>query len=191
MTRKTCAIRWPRWSEKEGYSVITAAAGRDGLDIRRSAVIDLVFLDIGLPDVSGIDLIGAPEDRGRHRYRHAHRHQRGQNGGGALRAGAVDYIVKPFDIIEFRASLNRILQARLMGKKALLTQEIGIDTILGREPMRRVKEAIKMAAEAGAPILITGETGTGKELAARAIHDGPAAKAGSLSRSTAAPSRQT
>ena len=160
--------------EKEGYQATTAASGRDGLDILRSSVVDLVFLDIGLPDASGIDLIGAMREiagdidivmlTGINEARTAV---------ASLRAGAVDYIVKPFDLIEFKSSLNRILQARLMRKKASLArQEVGVSTILGESPaMRRVKEAIGMAALVDSPVLITGETGTGKELTARAIHD--------------------
>lgn len=160
--------------EKQGYQVTTAATGKDALDILRSAIVDLVFLDIGLPDGNGIDLIGPMRDinddidivmlTGINEAKTAV---------ASLRAGAVDYIVKPFDIIEFKAILDRILQARLMKKKAsLLQQEVGISTILGNSPlMVRVKEAITMAAQADSAILITGETGTGKELAARAIHD--------------------
>lgn len=160
--------------EREGYRVTTAANGRDALDGLRSAIVDLVFLDIGLPDVSGIDLIGAIREisddidivmlTGINEAKTAV---------ASLRAGAVDYIVKPFDIIEFKAILHRILQARLMKKKAsLLDREIGIGTILGESPpMLRVKETIAMAAQVDSAVLITGETGTGKELAARAIHE--------------------
>jgi DNA-binding NtrC family response regulator len=160
--------------EKQGYRVTTAANGRDALDQLHSAIVDLVFLDIGLPDVSGIQLIGTIKEisddidivmlTGINEAKTAVQ---------ALRAGAIDYIVKPFDIIEFKAILKRILQARLMRKKAaLLRQEFGVATIIGNSPpMVRVKEAIRMAAEVDAAVLITGETGTGKELVARAIHD--------------------
>ncbi|MBU1564832.1 MAG: sigma-54 dependent transcriptional regulator [Proteobacteria bacterium] len=160
--------------EKQGYRVSTAANGADALDMLRSAIVDLVFLDIGLPDISGINLIGTIKEisddidivmlTGINEAKTAVQ---------ALRAGAVDYIVKPFDIIEFKAILKRILQARLMRKKAtLLHQEVGIATIIGNSPpMARVKDAIRMAAQVDAAVLITGETGTGKELVARAIHD--------------------
>ncbi len=160
--------------EKQGYSVTTAANGRDALDMLRSSVIDLVFLDIGLPDGSGIDLIHTIKEieddidivmlTGINEAKTAVE---------SLRAGAVDYIVKPFDIIEFKAILNRILQARLMGKRATLEhRDMGIDSIIGNSPpMMRVKKAIIRSSEVDSPVLITGETGTGKELAARAIHE--------------------
>jgi DNA-binding NtrC family response regulator len=160
--------------EKQGYRVSTAANGADALDMLRSAIVDLVFLDIGLPDVSGIDLIATIKEigddidivmlTGINEAKTAVQ---------ALRAGAVDYIVKPFDIIEFKAILERILQARLMRKKAtLLQQEVGVAAIIGSSPpMVKVKETIRMAAGVDAAVLITGETGTGKELVARAIHD--------------------
>lgn len=160
--------------EKQGYRVSTAASGADALDMLRSAIVDLVFLDIGLPDVSGIDLIAIIKEisddidivmlTGINEAKTAIQ---------ALRAGAIDYIVKPFDIIEFRAILERILQARLMRRKAtLLHHAVGIAAIIGNSaPMLRVKDAINTAAQVDAAVLITGETGTGKELVARAIHD--------------------
>ncbi len=160
--------------ERQGYRATTAANGADALDMLHSAIVDLVFLDIGLPDISGMSLIGMIKEinddvdivmlTGINEAKTAVQ---------ALRAGAVDYIVKPFDIIEFKAILERILQARLMRKKAsLLHQEVGTAAIIGTSPlMIRVKEAIRIAAQVDAAVLITGETGTGKELVARAIHD--------------------
>ena len=165
--------------KKQGYEVLSAANGSDALELLRSTIFDLVFLDIGLPDIDGIKLIESIKEiasdidivmlTGRNDAKTAVE---------ALRAGAVDYIVKPFELLEFKAILNRILQARLMGKIALLERKnVGISSIIGNsQPMMRVKEAIKMAAEVNAPVLITGETGTGKELISRAVHEGCSAK---------------
>ena len=160
--------------EKQGYSATTAANGKDALDILRSSVIDLVFLDIGLPDGSGIDLIHTIKEIGEDiDIVMLTGINEAKTALESLRAGAVDYIVKPFDILEFKAILNRILQARLMGKRATLEhQEMGISSIIGTSPpMMRVKKTIAMGSEVNSAVLITGETGTGKELTARAIHE--------------------
>jgi DNA-binding NtrC family response regulator len=160
--------------ERQGHSATTAATGGDALDILRTSVIDLVFLDIGLPDGNGIDLISSIKEIGDDiDIVMLTGINEAKTAVEALRAGAVDYIVKPFDIIEFKAILNRILQARLMGKKATLEhRDMGIDSIIGTSPpMMRVKKAIARSSEVDSAVLITGETGTGKELTARAIHE--------------------
>lgn len=160
--------------KKEGHTVYSASSGREAMELIRSSVIDLIFLDIGLPDGNGIELIAEIKEltadidivmlTGINDAKTAV---------DALKAGAMDYIVKPFDLVEFKTILNRGMQSRLMEKQALLSQDKNsADTIIATcDKMRTVKEAIQMAAEVEAAVLITGETGTGKELAARAIHD--------------------
>lgn len=167
--------------KKQGYSVTTAASGKDAIEILQSTVIDLVFLDIGLPDVNGIQLIPTILETcndveiviltGINDAKTAVE---------ALRAGALDYIVKPFDLIEFKSVLNRILQARTSRNKANLEQAaIGLNAIIGDSPvMRKIKQTIKTAAEVDSAVLISGETGTGKELVARAIHETKSGPAG-------------
>ena len=159
---------------KEGFTVFTAGSGAEALEILSSHIIDLIFLDIGLPDINGIDLISRIKEittdtdivmlTGMNDAKIAVE---------ALKAGAIDYILKPFELIEFKNILTRTMQARFLSKKALLAQEtIGLDQIIGNSnEMLRLKEEIKTAAEVKSPVLITGETGTGKELVARAIHD--------------------
>lgn len=160
--------------QKQGYRVTTAASGKHAIEVLQSTVIDLVFLDIGLPDVNGIQLIPTIQEisneveivilTGLNDAKTAV---------DALRAGALDYIVKPFDLLEFKSILNRIIQARTSRKKENLEQPtIGLDTIIGQSPpMQKVKQAILTAAAVDSAVLISGETGTGKELVARAIHE--------------------
>lgn len=160
--------------KKLGHDVHTAASGAQGLEILKSCIIDLVFLDIGLPDFNGLQLISelktiSPDIdivmlTGINDAKTAV---------DALKAGAMDYVVKPFDLLEFKTIVNRTMQSRLMEKQALLSsQQKTPQTLLGDcEKMKEVKENINMAAEVEAAVLITGETGTGKELVARAIHE--------------------
>ncbi len=160
--------------KKLGHTVMTAATGSEALEVLRTSIIDLVFLDIGLPDKNGIDLIPSIREvagdvdivmlTGINEARTAI---------DALKAGAVDYIVKPFELLEFKTILNRLIQSRMMEKRVFLEQKIlGLKSIIGSSPvMERVKDAIKLAADVESPVLVTGETGTGKELVARAIHE--------------------
>lgn len=160
--------------QKQGYRVTTAASGKDAIEILQSTVIDLIFLDIGLPDVNGISLIPAIKETSEELDIVM---LTGLNDAktavDALRAGAIDYMVKPFELLEFTSILNRVLKARISQKKASLEHAaIGLDSIIGDSwGMQKVKKTIQTAAEVDSPVLVSGETGTGKELVARAIHE--------------------
>ena len=167
--------------KKEGYTVATAASGQSALDTLSTSIIDLVFLDIGLPDIHGIDLINdlrkkAPDVSivmltGMDSARSAVE---------SLKAGASDYIVKPFDMLEFKSVMHRLMQSRITEKAALLqNHDDGLDSLIcSCEQMRSVKTAIRTASEVESPVLVTGETGTGKEVVARAVHHGKTKRRG-------------
>lgn len=160
--------------EKEGYTSVAAATGSEALTILKTNIIDLIFLDIGLPDINGIELMPAIREiavdsdivmlTGRNEAKSAV---------DSLKAGAVDYIVKPFELIEFTTSLNRLMHSRLASKLAVIQsrKEDDFNMIGESQAMQPIKEALATAAEVKSPVLITGETGTGKELAAKAIHN--------------------
>lgn len=162
--------------KKEKYGVFSAASGAEAIEILKQQVIDLVFLDIGLPDIDGIALIGrvkevAPDVD----IVMLTAHNDAQSAVNSLKAGAIDYILKPFDLVEFKNILHRTMKGRISLIQSMLEiQGQGIHHIVGEsKKISKLKQEIMTAAEVNAPVLITGETGTGKELVARAIFKVP------------------
>lgn len=98
----------------------------------------------------------------------------------AIKAGAFDYIVKPFTIDGFRVVLDRALERRRLQMenaqlRAQLSQSFKLDNIIGESPqMRRLAELIQKIGRTDANVLIQGESGTGKELVARCVHSSSA-----------------
>jgi DNA-binding NtrC family response regulator len=91
----------------------------------------------------------------------------------AVRAGAFDYISKPFDIADVKRIVDRALEQRThKGERAAEMPSSQVGSLIGRTaPMLEVYKQVAHAADASAPVLIVGESGVGKELVARAIHD--------------------
>jgi len=158
----------------EGYSVFTAENGAEAIAALEGNVVDLVFLDIGLPDVNGIELIPTIRKLGRDvEIVMLTSNNDARSAVNSLKAGAVDYILKPFELIEFKNILNRLMVNRMSLRQARVDSRSSgrtADLLGNSRKMLRLKEDIATAAAVKAPVLITGETGTGKELVARALH---------------------
>ena len=139
--------------------------------------VDLVLLDVRLPGETGIDIlerIKALEESMEVILVTAVNDVR--TAVEAIRRGAYDYVVKPFDVDEMQTLVRRALEKRALQREVLylrseLASAQGFDEIVGRHPeMVRIYERTAQVAETSATVLITGESGTGKELIARAIH---------------------
>lgn len=160
-----------------GYDTSTAPDGAQGLAAAKAAEYDLVVLDMSLPKMSGLEVLaGIKEVKPDLPVIIVTAYGSTQTAIEALRLGAYDYITKPFDLDELQMTAERALeQRRVIDENRFLRGELkkkfGFDNIIGSNP--DVQRAYVMAAQVAptnATVLVTGETGTGKEYLARTIH---------------------
>ena len=164
----------------EGHEVVTAASGREAQRLLGQRAFDLLVIDNLMPDLTGLDVIreltaGTPETE-RPQVLMMTAHATVESAIEAMKLGALDYLQKPFDVDELLLVVDRALEhQRLRTQHRYLISERDADFnhygIVGRS--RRMQEVIqtaKVVAQSKSTVLITGETGTGKEMVARAIH---------------------
>ncbi|MDR3556693.1 MAG: sigma-54 dependent transcriptional regulator [Syntrophobacteraceae bacterium] len=166
-----------RFLEKT-HIVLEADNGAIGLKLAESEQPDLVLLDIGLPDASGLDLLPRfKELRPSPVVVMITAFDRVKDVVLAIKQGAFDYLVKPVDIDEFEVTIQNALEHAAMKNEVVrLRQEVerlqGVGQLIGKDQsfLEAQMLAIKSAQSRDAGVLIQGETGAGKELFARLIH---------------------
>lgn len=162
---------------REGYEVKEAREGREGLELFQQENFHLVFLDLKLPGMKGMDVLSrmkevSPETpvviiTGYSSIESAVE---------AMKRGAFDYMPKPFTPDELRMITRRALEnRRLLYENIYLKQEletkIEFELVIGQSSaMQKVLDIVRRVAPTESTVLITGESGTGKELIAREIH---------------------
>jgi two-component system response regulator HydG len=169
--------------EDRGFAVSTAAGGAEALELARGHRFDVVVTDLRMERFDGLDLLddlvrldptlpvilmtafGAIESAVQ-----------------AVKRGAFHYLAKPFRLDELMLYVDRAVEQRRLkdenvSLRAAVETSAGLARILGTAPsMRRLIEILRRAARSVAPVLVQGESGVGKELVARALHDeGPRA----------------
>ena len=166
-----------RLTLEEQYDLLEAPDGRQALDLLRDHPVDLVLLDIRLPEMDGIEVLERVKavDEGIEVIL-VTAVKTVRTAVAAMKLGAFDYVTKPFDEDELLALIRRALERRALQREvALLRSELErrdeVDELVGQHPeMVKLYRLIGQAARSTATVLITGESGTGKELVARAIH---------------------
>ena len=162
---------------RDGYDVVIAENGRDAIEQLRKSNIDLLLSDIKMPDVTGVEVLRAAKDINRDIVAFMMTAFASTSTAvEAMRLGAVDYFTKPFSMDELRLKIRQHLEThRLKQENVLLKKELNtryeFSNIIGRsEPMLDVFRMVETIARTSSTVLITGESGTGKDLVARAVH---------------------
>jgi len=163
---------------EEGYRVVTSGSGEEALEIGRRELFEVIISDMRLgPNLNGLDVLRAykaiqPESE----VILITAFGSMETAIEAVKAGAFDYISKPFKLEEVLLIVGRALQNRnLIAENRSLKRQLGnqaqINSLVGRSPaMLEIYKKIAMVSDSRSTVLITGESGTGKELVARAIH---------------------
>jgi DNA-binding NtrC family response regulator len=162
-----------RW----GYHVRATTSGAQALELIQSRLFEAALLDIRMPEIDGLQLLSEIK-----------RHDPNvevvmmtafpevKTAIKALKEGASDYLVKPFDLEELRHLMGRLVEQRFLRRevnslRSRLGEELTVKELIGVSPqMESVKEIVAKVAPTDSPVLIEGESGTGKELVAAAIH---------------------
>jgi DNA-binding NtrC family response regulator len=163
---------------KDQYRLVFSGNGREALKLFKSESPDLVLLDIRLPEIDGLEVLSRMKDldpeaevimlTALNTINYAV---------SAMKAGAYDYLTKPFDIEAIQSVIEKVLEKKSLRKQNLyLREEIekkySFEKIVGRsKPIKEIFNLIGQVAKSDSTVLIYGESGTGKELVARAIHN--------------------
>ncbi|OGC06910.1 hypothetical protein A2526_01065 [candidate division WOR-1 bacterium RIFOXYD2_FULL_36_8] len=162
---------------RKHYDVIATPSGTDGLEILKNQSINLVLLDYMMPQIDGLEVLRkikeidsdievimiTAADEAKAAVQ-------------AIKLGAYDYITKPFEVETLLAVIKNVLDKQNLKKENLCLKKIvddefkDIDLIGNSFVIKKIKEQIASLYDVDSTILITGETGTGKEVVARAIH---------------------
>ncbi|HJO24927.1 MAG: sigma-54 dependent transcriptional regulator [Myxococcota bacterium] len=164
---------------RQGYEVEVAGTGEDAFGRLDAGAFDLVLTDLALGrGASGMDVLRrAKELRPETVVVMITAHGSERVAVEAMKAGADDYVPKPFDNDEIRLVVHRALErTRLQRENRLLLEQVqrqyGFENLIGTGPaMRGVFETLQKVAETDLTVLVRGESGTGKELVAQALHN--------------------
>ncbi len=159
-----------------GHHTFSAAHGLEALGIFAENTIDLVITDLRMPEMDGLGLLAALRaQQSDVPVMVITAHGTVETAVQAMKQGAIDYLLRPFDVDVLELAVKRLFsRVQAARQNAFLRQEVdrGWDAFIGAsQAMREVYDQIQKVGPTRASVLISGETGTGKELAARAVHN--------------------
>ncbi|HBD95188.1 MAG: sigma-54-dependent Fis family transcriptional regulator [Spirochaetes bacterium GWF1_31_7] len=162
-----------RYLTLEGFEVVQASDGINGKTALTQWSFDAAIIDLKMPRMDGLQLLEWIGEQGPvlpvimiSAFGEIN------DAVHAMKLGALDYIVKPFNPEELTLRLNRLIKDDVQAKNSLHTAKKTETNLIGNsKEMIKIKDVIKKVAKAPSNILITGESGTGKEVTARLIHE--------------------
>jgi len=163
--------------QRDGYETIVARSGSEGAEALKSEPVDVVVTDLVMPEVGGLEILKlAHEMDPRIEVILVTAHGTVDSAVEALREGAFHYLLKPLSIKELRHFVGEAVKKQSLVRevkdlKEAVSEKYGFEILVGSSAgMQRVYSVIRQVAGTSATVFILGETGTGKELVARAIH---------------------
>ncbi len=162
---------------ERGFHVKTASSGEDALEILKNQEFSVIILDMKLPGgIDGLELLQEVKEQYNTSVLIMTAYGGIETAVEAMKLGAFNYITKPFSLDEIILNVDRMIaQHNIIEENKYLHSELekafGLKTIIGNSgEIRKVLDMISRVAHSAATVLITGESGTGKDLVARAIH---------------------
>ncbi len=161
--------------EHDGYSITHAFNGQTGIEKFKQSAPDVVLLDIKMPRMDGIEVLNELRKiNNRSIIIMISGHGNIETAVQTTKLGAYDFIAKPFDVERLKLTIqNGLNYMKLLSENEQMRQSLHSDgKLIGKsEQMRKLREMISKIAPTSSRVLITGENGTGKELAAKEIHN--------------------
>lgn len=163
--------------EPHGYSVITAENAEVGLEKFGQHSFDLVITDLKMPGKDGLYVLGmVKKQKPQTEVIMMTAYATAQNAVEAMKKGAYDYLIKPFEMDELKLKVKHVMEKRQLAEenvqlKKELKDKYSLENMVGQSGiMQEVYKMVERVAPTDATVLIRGESGTGKELIAQAIH---------------------
>lgn len=170
--------------ERQGYRCVVAGGGKEGAQRIVNEVFDVVVTDLMMNDIGGFDILAAAKQvSAETQVIVVTGHGTIPSAVSAMQQGAYSYLQKPLDLLQLRSAVEKAAEGVLLRRQNIelnrrLDEKFGFEGVVGSSPqMLALVDRLKRIAPTDATVLVQGETGTGKELVAQAIHQNSPRKA--------------